>query len=102
MDGGSATDVYASYLIMKYLENLERIIGSVTILPVANPLAFRLGAKVSPLDSKDLDSVLEQLQNVPRGRFGGVPHKLTILSISRQVGKTVSVMLLQCIGSISM
>jgi predicted deacylase len=56
-DGGSATDVYASYLIMKHLEDLERIEGSVTILPVANPLAFRLGVKVSPLDSKDLDSV---------------------------------------------
>ena len=56
-DGGSATDVYTSYLIMKHLEELERIDGSVTILPVANPLAFRLGAKVSPLDSKDLDSV---------------------------------------------
>jgi len=57
MDGGSATDVYASYLIMKHLESLERIDGSVTVLPVANPLAFRLGTKVSPLDSKDLDSV---------------------------------------------
>ena len=56
-DGGSATDTYASYLIMKHLEDLERIDGSVTILPVANPLAFRLGVKVSPLDSKDLDSV---------------------------------------------
>ena len=56
-DGGSATDVYASYLIMKHLEEMERIDGSVTILPVANPLAFRLGAKVSPLDSKDLDAV---------------------------------------------
>ena len=56
-DGGSATDVYASYLIMKHLEDLERIEGSVTVLPVANPLAFRLGVKVSPLDSKDLDSV---------------------------------------------
>ncbi len=57
LDGGSATDVYASYLIMKYLEGLDRIFGSVTVLPVANPLAFRLGVKVSPLDSKDLDSV---------------------------------------------
>ncbi len=56
-DGGSPTDVYASYLIMKHLERLDRIEGSVTILPVANPLAFRLGVKVSPLDSKDLDSV---------------------------------------------
>ena len=42
---------------MKHLEGLDRIDGSVTILPVANPLAFRLGVKVSPLDSKDLDSV---------------------------------------------
>ncbi|RDE16369.1 MAG: hypothetical protein C4K48_01310 [Candidatus Thorarchaeota archaeon] len=57
MDGGSATGVYASYLIMKHLERLDRVDGSVTILPVANPLAFRLGTKVSPLDSKDLDSV---------------------------------------------
>lgn len=57
MDGGSASDVYTSYLIMKHLETLDRIDGSVTVLPVANPLAFRLGTKVSPLDSKDLDSV---------------------------------------------
>ncbi|MFW9961821.1 MAG: succinylglutamate desuccinylase/aspartoacylase family protein, partial [Candidatus Thorarchaeota archaeon] len=57
MDGGSATGVYASYLVMKHLERLDRIDGSVTVLPVANPLAFRLGTKVSPLDSKDLDSV---------------------------------------------
>ena len=57
MDGGSATGVYASYLVMKHLERLDRIDGSVTVLPVANPLAFRLGTKISPLDSKDLDSV---------------------------------------------
>jgi len=56
-DGRSATDVYASYLIMKHLEGLERIDGSVTFLPVANPLAFRLGARISALDSKDLDTV---------------------------------------------
>ena len=57
MYGRSATDIYASYLIMKHLEGLERIDGSVTFLPVASPLAFRLGTKVSPLDSKDLDTV---------------------------------------------
>lgn len=57
MNGRSATDIYASYLIMKHLESLERIDGSVTFLPVASPLAFRLGAKISPLDSKDLDTV---------------------------------------------
>ena len=36
MNGRSATDIYASYLIMKHLEGLERIDGSVTFLPVAS------------------------------------------------------------------
>ncbi len=57
INGRSATDVYTSYLIMKHLEGLDRLDGSVTFLPVSSPLAFRLGAKVSPLDSKDLDTV---------------------------------------------
>ncbi|MEM2143700.1 MAG: succinylglutamate desuccinylase/aspartoacylase family protein [Candidatus Thorarchaeota archaeon] len=57
MHGDCATDVYTSYLLMKYLDGLERIDGSVSVLPVANPLAFRLGMRTSPLDSKDLDSV---------------------------------------------
>jgi len=57
MDGSSATGVYATYLTMKHLEGLTRIDGSLTLLPVANPLSFRLGAKLSPLDSLDLDAV---------------------------------------------
>jgi predicted deacylase len=69
MTGRSATDVYASYLIMKHLEGLERIEGSVTFLPVANPLAFRLRAKISPLDSKDLDTVF------PGNEYGTVTER---------------------------
>ena len=57
MNGRSATDIYAIYLIMRHLEGLDRIDGSVTFLPVASPLAFRLHTRVSPLDSKDLDTV---------------------------------------------
>ncbi len=57
MDGFSATCVYANYLLMKELEALDRIDGSISFLPVANPLAFRLGTPISPLDSKDLDAV---------------------------------------------
>jgi predicted deacylase len=57
MDGSSATGVYVTYLIMKHLEGLARVDGSLTLLPVANPLSFRLGAKLSPLDSLDLDTV---------------------------------------------
>jgi predicted deacylase len=57
MDGMSSTCVYTSYLLKKHLENVERIDGSVTLLPVSNPLPFRLGTKVSPLDSVGLDTV---------------------------------------------
>lgn len=57
MSGTSATDVYAGYLIMKFLDAVERIDGSITVLPVASPLSFRLGTTVSPLDSKDIDAV---------------------------------------------
>jgi predicted deacylase len=56
LDGVSATCVYANYLIMKQIEGLPRIDGTIVLLPVANPLAFRLGTPISPLDSKDLDS----------------------------------------------
>ncbi|MHA1965371.1 MAG: succinylglutamate desuccinylase/aspartoacylase family protein [Candidatus Thorarchaeota archaeon] len=69
MNGRSATDIYASYLIMKHFESLERIEGSVTFLPVASPLAFRLGAKISPLDSKDLDTVF------PGNEYGTVTER---------------------------
>ena len=57
MNGQSATCVYVSYLIMKHLEAEKRTHGTVTLLPVASPLAYRLGAMVSPLDSMDLDAV---------------------------------------------
>jgi predicted deacylase len=69
MNGRSATDIYVSYLIMKHFESLERIEGSVTFLPVASPLAFRLGARISPLDSKDLDTVF------PGNEYGTVTER---------------------------
>lgn len=78
MDGRSATDVYVSYLIMKHLESLSRIDGSVTFLPVASPLAFRLGNRVSPLDSKDLDTVF------PGNEHGSVTER-TAWEIWRRV-----------------
>ena len=80
MNGRSATDIYVSYLIMKHLENLDRIDGSVTFLPVASPLAFRLGARVSPLDSKDLDTVF------PGNEYGSVTER-TAWEIWRRASK---------------
>ncbi len=69
-EGNSAGCVYTSYLLMKYLEELDRIDGSVTVLPVSNPLAFRLGAYVSPLDSQALDSVF------PGREYGTVTERI--------------------------
>ncbi len=56
-EGVSATCVYTGYLLMKYFENADSFYGSVTVLPVANPLPFRLGVRMSPVDSVDLDTV---------------------------------------------
>lgn len=69
-EGHSAGCVYTSYLLMKHLEDLDRIDGSVAVLPVSNPLAFRLGARVSPLDSQALDTVF------PGSEFGTVTERL--------------------------
>lgn len=69
-EGHSAGGVYTSYLLMKYFEEIERIDGSVTILPVSNPLAFRLGAYVSPLDSQALDTVF------PGREFGTMTERI--------------------------
>ncbi|MFW9910080.1 MAG: succinylglutamate desuccinylase/aspartoacylase family protein [Candidatus Thorarchaeota archaeon] len=70
VEGHSAGCVYTSYLLMQYLENLNRIDGSVTVLPVANPLAFRLGTRVSPIDSQALDSVF------PGSEYGTVTERI--------------------------
>ncbi len=88
MDGTSASCVYATYLVLKHLEGLKRIDGSVTILPVANPLAFRLGTVVSPLDSKKLDSVF------PGDEHGTITQKIA-WEIWRRVSKAEYVLNVQ-------
>ncbi len=70
-DGRSAVSMYTSYLIMRSLEGLSRVNGAVTILPVANPLAFRLSARMSPLDSQPLDNVF------PGNERGTVTERLS-------------------------
>ncbi|MFW9799339.1 MAG: succinylglutamate desuccinylase/aspartoacylase family protein [Candidatus Thorarchaeota archaeon] len=79
MTGLSATDVYANYLIMKHFQELARVDGSVTLLPVASPLAFRLGTRISPLDSKNLDSV-----------FPGDEHGTVTQRIAWEIWRRVS------------
>ncbi len=79
IEGHSASCVYTNYLLMKFLEDIDRIDGSVTILPVANPLAFRLGVRVSPLDSQDLDTV-----------FPGSEHGTVTERIAREIWRRAS------------
>jgi predicted deacylase len=88
MNGFSATCVYANYLVMKYIEGLNRVDGSVTLLPVANPLAFRLNTQVSPLDSKDLNGIF------PGDERGTITERIA-WEIWRRVGQSDSVLHLQ-------
>ncbi len=99
MDGTSATCVYASYLIMKLFDDIDRIDGSITVLPVANPLAFRLGTPISPLDSKDLDAIF------PGDEHGTVTERVA-WEIWRRVSQSDSVIQLktskqQCVSHIT-
>lgn len=54
--GDEGSSIYTAYHLMKLLDNVESINGTISIIPVANPLAFRLGMPASPVDYLVLDS----------------------------------------------
>jgi predicted deacylase len=52
--GDEQTSVYAAELIMDYLEN-AKLLGSVIVLPLCNPTAFRARSRETPVDNADLN-----------------------------------------------
>ena len=52
--GDEQTSVYAAELIMDYLEHAE-LLGSVIVVPLCNPTAFRARSRESPVDNADLN-----------------------------------------------
>lgn len=55
--GGEATGIYVAEKVVAFLEQNELLKGSVKILPIANPAAFRRMQRTSPYDELDLNRI---------------------------------------------
>jgi predicted deacylase len=64
--GGEATGIYVAQRVIEFLEENELLKGSVKVLPIANPTAFRHLERSSPYDRLDLNRIFP-------GRTGSAP-----------------------------
>ncbi len=55
--GGEATGVYAARRLVEYLEKVERVRGSIVVIPVVNVLGFYAKTRWCPLDMVDMNRV---------------------------------------------
>lgn len=55
--GGEATGIYVAEKVTAFLEQNELLKGSVKVLPIANPAAFRRMQRTSPYDELDLNRI---------------------------------------------
>lgn len=55
LHGGEATGIYAAERLIKFLQENPVIKGSVKVLPIGNPAAFRRMQRTSPYDELDLN-----------------------------------------------
>lgn len=55
--GGEATGIYTAQRVIKFLEENELLKGSVKVLPISNPAAFRRMQRTSPYDELDLNRI---------------------------------------------
>ena len=55
--GGEATGIYVAQKVLAFLEENELLKGSVKMLPIANPAAFRRLQRTSPYDGLDLNRI---------------------------------------------
>lgn len=55
--GGEATGIYVAERVVAFLEQNELLKGSVKVLPIANPAAFRRLQRTSPYDELDLNRI---------------------------------------------
>lgn len=55
--GGEATGIYVAEKVVAFLEQNELLKGSVKVLPIANPAAFRRLQRTSPYDELDLNRI---------------------------------------------
>lgn len=55
--GGEATGIYVAERVVEFLEQNQLLKGSVKVLPIANPAAFRRLQRTSPYDELDLNRI---------------------------------------------
>lgn len=55
--GGEATGIYVAERVVDFLQQNELLQGSVKVLPIANPAAFRRLQRTSPYDELDLNRI---------------------------------------------
>ena len=88
--GGEASGIFAARKLMGWLEGRD-LKGSVTVLPVANPVAFRNGTRSSPYDDMDLNRIFP-------GRPTGCASELVAHTIFARAMQADFIVDLHCCG----
>lgn len=88
--GGEATGIWAAQQLVKWLGGQE-LKGEVTVLPIANPPAFRALTRTSPFDDMDMNRVFP-------GNPAGCPTLVTADTIWQQAKKADFLVDLHCCG----
>jgi uncharacterized protein len=88
--GGEATGIYAAKRVMAWLDG-RALQGRVTVLPVANPAAFRRASRTGPYDELDLNRIFP-------GRPDGSPSEVTAHTIWEEAKQADFIVDLHCCG----
>jgi predicted deacylase len=88
--GGEATGIYAAKRLAEWLEG-QPLQGRVTVLPVANPAAFRRGTRTNPYDEVDMNRIFP-------GRADGEPTQRTARAIWEVAETADYIVDLHCCG----
>jgi predicted deacylase len=88
--GGEATGIYAARRLMGWLEG-RQLKGQVTVLPVANPAAFRRATRTGPYDELDMNRIFP-------GRPDGSPTLATAHTIWEEAKQSDYIVDLHCCG----
>ncbi|MGE5673017.1 MAG: succinylglutamate desuccinylase/aspartoacylase family protein [Mycobacterium leprae] len=90
LHGGEASGIYAARKLVRWLQG-ETVKGAVTVLPVANPAAFRRLRRTSPYDDLDLNRIFP-------GKKEGSPSQVTAAAIWEEAQKADYIVDLHCCG----
>lgn len=88
--GGEATGIRAAHKLIHWLETRE-LQGQVTVLPVANPAAFRRSTRTGPYDDLDMNRIFP-------GRANGSPTERLAHAIWEEAEQHDYIVDLHCCG----